>query len=328
MAIKEQIVEQFEISKELTAKELTNKLQVSKQMVHLVLKKLTEKKYIEKLGRAPKTIYRVIREENEPVGSNLLPEISQEHKDFLSRDFLVVSEVGNLLEGIEAFNQWCIKRNQPVIKTLNEYIKTKKKYTAYYDKSKMINGTQKLLKTYDKKTYLDKVYYLDFYAIERFGKTRLGTLLHFAKQGQNRFLMNKMMDEIYNKTINFISNNKFEAVGFVPPTIRREVQIMKFIKEYLNLNLPILDIKKISGIIPIPQKSLSKLDDRIKNAENTFAVTDQRKFNKILLIDDAIGSGATLNQIAEKIKTKKIAKSVTGLAIVGSFKGFDVITDI
>ncbi|PCI98978.1 MAG: hypothetical protein COB15_04765 [Flavobacteriales bacterium] len=38
--------------------------------------------------------------------------------------------------------------------------------------------------------------------------------------------------------------------------------------------------------------------------------------------------GSTLNQIAEKIKTKKIAKKVIGLAVVGSFKGFDVITDI
>jgi predicted amidophosphoribosyltransferase len=41
-----------------------------------------------------------------------------------------------------------------------------------------------------------------------------------------------------------------------------------------------------------------------------------------------VGSGATLNQIAQKIKEKGIAKSVVGLAVVGSFKGFDVITDI
>jgi predicted amidophosphoribosyltransferase len=49
---------------------------------------------------------------------------------------------------------------------------------------------------------------------------------------------------------------------------------------------------------------------------------------KVLLIDDAVGSGATLNQIAEKIKIKSISKSVYGLAVVGSFKGLDVITDI
>lgn len=55
---------------------------------------------------------------------------------------------------------------------------------------------------------------------------------------------------------------------------------------------------------------------------------DNRHFKHVLLIDDAVGSGSTLNQIAEKIKNKEVAKKVTGLAIVGSFKGFDVITDV
>jgi predicted amidophosphoribosyltransferase len=175
---------------------------------------------------------------------------------------------------------------------------------------------------------LNKVFYLDFYAIERFGKTRLGTLLHFAKQGQNKYLMNILISEIKAKVDTFIKINKIDAIAYVPPTIKREVQIMKFIKEHLNIALPLISINKISGIIPIPQKSLSKINERINNAKSSFAITEQRKFNKILLIDDAVGSGATLNYIAEKIKIKKIAKQVIGLAIVGSFKGFDVITDI
>ena len=47
-----------------------------------------------------------------------------------------------------------------------------------------------------------------------------------------------------------------------------------------------------------------------------------------MLIDDAVWSGSTLNQISGKLKNKQIAKNVIGLAIVGSFKGFDVITDV
>ena len=136
------------------------------------------------------------------------------------------------------------------------------------------------------------------------------------------------MEQITQKIKAFMIDQHADAVGFVPPTIRREVQIMKFIEEKLNIALPVIQIKKISGIIPVPQKSLSKLDERIKNAENTFAVTEQRVFKHIILIDDAVGSGSTLNQIAGKIKNKGIAKKVTGLAVVGSFKGFDVLTDI
>ena len=69
-------------------------------------------------------------------------------------------------------------------------------------------------------------------------------MLHFAKQGQNKFLMRILITEIKEKIKTFIKINKIEAVGFVPPTIRREVQIMTFIKEHLNIPLPILEIKK------------------------------------------------------------------------------------
>ncbi len=328
MTIEEKIKTEFRESKELTVKELTFRLQVSKQMVHLVLKRLVESGFLEKLGRAPKTVYRIKEGRVEYVQDLSKLNVTEEEQGYLNSDFLVVTEMGNLLEGLAAFDYWCQKRKLPTQKTLGEWMKTKKKYAGYYDENKIIEGTTKLVKTYGNQTFLDAVYYLDFYAIERFGKTRLGTLLHYAKQGQNIFLMNKMMDEIQGRITKFIVRNKVDAVCFVPPTVRREIQIMKFIQERLRVSLPVLEILKISGIIPVPQKSLNKLEDRIRNAENTFAVTDPRQFKKVLLIDDAVGSGSTLNEIAKKIKTKKIAKTVLGMAVVGSFKGFDVITDV
>jgi predicted amidophosphoribosyltransferase len=172
------------------------------------------------------------------------------------------------------------------------------------------------------------VFYLDFYAIERFGKTRFGTLLHYAKQGQNKYLMNILVTEIKSKIDLLLINNQFDAIGYVPPTIRREVQLMKYLETQLKINLPKINIQKISGIIPVPQKSLNKIEERINNAENTFAIPETVKYNHVLLLDDAVGSGSTLNQIAGKIKQKGIAQKVTGVAIVGSFKGFDVVTDV
>lgn len=137
-----------------------------------------------------------------------------------------------------------------------------------------------------------------------------------------------MMEEIKPRIIQFLQTMEVDVIGFVPPTIRREVQLMKFMQTQLNLPVPVIEIRKVSGIIPVPQKSLSKLDERIRNAENTFAVTERRVFKHVLLIDDAVGSGSTLNQIAGKMKSKGVAQKITGLAVVGSFKGFDVITDI
>jgi phosphoribosylpyrophosphate synthetase len=282
---------------------------------------------VEKLGRAPKTVYRVL--EGRAKTEAAVPEISEKDRGFLTKNFLSVTETGNLLEGADAFVNWCKQRKLPVLKTLSEFIDTKKKHQSYYDAQGNINGLEKQKNTKGYETiWLDDLYYLDFYAIERFGKTRLGVLLHYAKQGQNKYLMEIMMREVAERIHSFVNIHDADAVGFVPPTIRREVQIMKYIQTRLNIALPVIDIKKLSGIIPVPQKSLSKLDERIRNAENTFAVTEQRKFHNVILIDDAVGSGSTLNQIAGKIKNKEVGKKVIGLAIVGSFKGFDVITDV
>ena len=53
-------------------------------------------------------------------------------------------------------------------------------------------------KGYDK-ILLDKLFYIDFYTIERFEKTPLGTLIHYAKHGQNKYLMKILVAEIKNK---------------------------------------------------------------------------------------------------------------------------------
>ena len=45
----------------------------------------------------------------------------------------------------------------------------------------------------------------------------------------------------------------------------------------------------------------------------------------ILLIDDAVGSGATFNVLASKIKNNNIANKVFCIAIVGSLNGFCII---
>lgn len=326
MTTEEKILALFEQSNEWTPKEITFRVEASKQMVHRVLNKLLDEKKLEKLGRPPKVIYRrvqVLKEKYEDIS------ISEEEKSFLEKEFLLITETGEYLEGVPGFLLWCRKRNLPFQKTVKEFIKTKSKYLSYYDNNGFIEGTEKLKNTKGYPTiYLDRLFYLDFYPIERFGKTKLGTLLHYAKQGQNKFLMRKMMDIIQKKIHLFLATSKAEAIGFVPPTIRREVQLMDFIKSSLTLEIVELDIKKISGIIPVPQKSLNRLEDRINNADRTFAIFGNSRFETVLLLDDAVGSGATLNQISKKIKDKGIAKRVIGLAVVGSFKGFDVITDV
>lgn len=327
MKIKEKIISLFETKKELSVSEITNTLFVSKQMVHLVLNKLLEIGFVEKFGRTPKTIYKLKEVSIKEIESNIL--VSNEKQNFLIQNFLMISEIGQILTGLEGFENWCSKRKLPLEKTIDEFMLTKEKYNQYFDNNGLISGLNKLKNTkgYDV-IFMDEVLYLDFYAIERFGKTKLGTILHYAKQGQNKMLMRLLIEEIKQKIQIIIEQYNIDAIAYVPPTIKRETQLMKVLANGLKINLPAIDIVKIGGIIPVPQKSLNKLEERINNAENTFVVRGNVSYNNVLLIDDAIGSGSTLNQIAGKIKNKKLANKIIGLAVVGSYKGFDVITDV
>lgn len=326
MSGRDRILNLFESNGDMSVKEITDKSSISKQMVHRVLNDLLQERAIIKLGRSPKTIYRLIGKEKKDAPLVLEDE---RQTDFLKLHFLLVTETGELKEGAEGFELWCKQRSLPFQKTVDEFISTCSRYLKYQNENGFIDGMEKLRSTKGySQIYLDELFYLDFYAIERFGKTKLGTILHYAKQGQSKFLMKRLVDEIGNRLSKLCEILKVDAVLFVPPTIRREVQLMKFIQTHSNLSLPVVQIKKISGIIPVPQKSLTKLEERILNAQNTFSITETGKFNHVLLIDDAVGSGATVNEIAGKIKQKSIAKKVSALAITGSFKGFDVITDV
>lgn len=87
-------------------------------------------------------------------------------------------------------------------------------------------------------TAVDKLFYLDFYSIERFGKTKLGQLLLYAKQSQNRGLIKELVDQIRPQIEKLIKKYKIEAVSFIPPTVKREVQLMKELERQLHLTNP------------------------------------------------------------------------------------------
>ena len=126
-----------------------------------------------------------------------------------------------------------------------------------------------------------------------------------------------------------IKSHKIDAVAFVPPSVKREVQFMRELEKNLKLKVKTIPIIKLKTAVVVPQKTLPKLEDRIENAKNTFVVEDNAEYNNILLVDDAVGSGATMNEIAKKIRDRKLCRGqIIGLAITGSFKGFDVISEV
>ena len=325
MKTKEKILKLIQKKGQLSVHELAQNLNISRQYIHRLILDLESDNSVIKIGIPPKVVYTF----NQQADKTELVKISYDKEMFLLRHFMVIDALGNKLEGLQAIKYWCEKQNLPLEKTINEFIQTRQKYDEYFNEDHLVNGKDKLINTKGiGEIYVDDLYYLDFYAIERFGKTRLGTLMHYAKQGQNKELMHIIVSEIKQRILNLIESKSVDAILFVPPTINRKVQIMQVFEKLMALDLPIIKINKIKTNIIIPQKALSKLFERVANARNTFVIPDQKKYNHILIIDDAVGSGCTINEISAKIKDKKIAKHVTGLAITGSFKGFDVISEL
>ncbi|NCS98812.1 winged helix-turn-helix transcriptional regulator [Candidatus Parcubacteria bacterium] len=319
---RDKIIEYLKNNKQATPGDISRYLKINRSATHRQIKRLLEDGVLDKIGKSPKVFYMLKNESEVLAKSN----IDGKLKETIDENFMIITADGNRKEGVEAFVDWCKDRNENVEKSAIEYVKTFDKYSAY-KKDGIINGNYKIKKAFES-VYLDDVFYLDFYAIERFGKTKLGQLLLYAKQSQDLQMIEELNQKIKPEIVSLIKKQSVDAVGFIPPTVKRETQLMREIKKGLNLSLPELNLVKVKTNVTVPQKTLNKLSHRIKNAEKTIFVDDNRKFNKVLLIDDAVGSGSTLNETAKKIKEQGISDNVIGLAVVGSFSGFEVISEV
>lgn len=325
MKTSERIIKYLKEKGQTTGKELTDFLEISDRAVRKQLAGLLKVGIINKAGKSPKVFY--FLKEKETEKSNAENNIDIASKKAIENNFLIITPGGERKEGIEGFAYWCQKTNQPVGKTSKEYAKTLEKYNAF-KKGGFIDGMEKLKNTFSK-VYLDNIFYLDFYSIERFGKTKLGQILLYAKQSQNKNLIKELIFDLKPRIEQLVNKYKIDGVGFIPPTVKRETQFMRELEKNLHLNARTVSIVKIKTEVAVPQKTLNKLADRVENARKTIVVNDKNEYKNILLVDDAVGSGATLNETAAQIKAKRIVKGkIIGLAITGSFKGFDVISEV
>lgn len=320
----EKILEYIKIHEQATANELVGFLLISQRAVFRQLSNLLSEKKLTKIGKPPKVFYQLGDNDKK---ENIQFELSKSLKKTIAENFFIITPSGERKEGLDGFIFWCQKTNQPIEKTAKEYVATLKKYDAF-KKDGIIDGMKKIQGTFER-TQLDRIFYLDFYSIERFGKTKLGQLLLYAKQSQDKKLMRELAVNIKPKVDDLIKKYQIDAICFIPPTVKRQVQFMKELEKNLHPKIRKISIEKVKTQIIVPQKTLNKLEDRIENARKTIIVSDDNFCKNILLIDDAVGSGATLNETAGQIKRKGICTGkIVGLAITGSFKGFDVISEV
>lgn len=194
----------------------------------------------------------------------------------------------------------------------------------------LINGTVYISPNLGRQ-YISQLYFIDAYQVGHFGKSKLGSITFYAKQSQNKELIKQVIQIIKNPILSYIQHNQIDAICFAPPSITRPVQFMTEIRKGLSITLPEIKLFKLfpNGVI-IPQKSLKSMEQRIKNATNTiFLSQDNPKANKVLIIDDFMGSGATINIIAKNIKESGLANEVVAISLLGNIDTkYEVINEI
>lgn len=304
----------------ISIKELVSFFGISNVMIHRHIKNLLHEKKVQKHGSAPKVFYSAISKDSD--------EKSQSNNILLEKNWLTITPQGKRISGNKGFEYWCDKRNFDIVKKQEEYKNIYKKYSIFR-KNNYIDATEKFYTTFPNKKVIKKALYLDFFSYEIFGRTKWGQLVLHAKLSEKKELLHEVYswaDPLIKKIIN---EYKISAIAYIPHSLQRKHPFIPGLQKFMNIPLFEIPIFKATGEIIIAQKTLKKSSERIENAEKTiFISSDITKYNgNVLLIDDAVGSGATLQKTAEKLYAKGI-KNIYAVALVGSINGFEVISEV
>lgn len=310
--------------RDYSVKELVEEIGFSAQVIHRHLKDLLDKNEIEKRGRAPKVFYRALSQEVDNTHSTAF---TAEQEELLDKYFMEIDSSGVRTNGTKAFISWCIKRNYVPQERIIEYMQIVNKYEQQRDRIGLLPASKKLINSFGTDGPVN-MWYVDLYSYETFGKTKLGQLVLYGKQHPTKEMVNEITNMVQKPIERLIKNESVNAIAYVAPTVKRKVQLMHVMKKSLGITLPEIAVTKIIMDVAVPQKTLKSKQDRQINARNTFVVEKPRtSYGTVLLIDDAVGSGASFYEIGRKMRTSGIAHKVICVSFVGSANEFPVINE-
>ena len=320
---KERIIYELREREFLTSADIVKCTGFSRSLIQKYLKSLLDEGIIIKNGNVPNVRYSLI----ENFSLNI-------YETFIYKDLEKVY-IGN-----EGFIKWYAKdeSNISLKEAIAHYEEDFKKYTSKKENGILdISYGKEIIKEYSD-VLVDKILCIDSYNIPLRSKnkrSKLAVLLEIVKNHNNsekvikQYL--KILLSLTTKIIvKYIKNNSIDCIAFVPPTAKRKIQIMKKLEDEIKVFLPKKSYCKIKKYydseLRQEQKTINSRMGRIENAKQTFSVKCIEKYNTVLLIDDLIGSGGTVNEIARKMIKQGVAKKVIVLALVGvSSKKFPVV---
>ncbi len=327
----DRIIEYIAANHQARAHDIGKNFGIGQTAVHRQLNKLVAQGKLQRVGKPPLVFYMLAQHPATPATHTA--DLSAGTSTYIDKHYLYVSPQGELLYGMTGFQAWAhaTKQDAQFVALSDEYRKTHSAWEKNRSPEGWIDATPKVTTTFTDNV-LAKLLYGDFYSIPKFGKTKLGNLVLYAKQSQNRQLINSAVGQVKPIIHQIIATYGIDTIAFVPPSVPRKLQFMHEFADKLGLNLPKANlVKSYRGDVIVPQKSLSGLPERITNAQETIYLKSPlaAHYKKLLLIDDAVGSGATFNEIAKKLLfANPSIETIIGFAIVGSVNGFEVIREI
>lgn len=313
---KEQLVQHIQTAWKARIQDLARFFGVTSMTIHRHLVDLCANGLIHKQWSWPQTLYQAtILSSTKDIYTHIpLP-----LRTALDTYRYQINKVWQVLEWVAWFVSWCTERGFDIHTQAQQRYTYVTEIEKFRDDSWCLYASQKL-HTYGADV-LHRLWYQDLYAWPQYGKTKWWTFLEIAKIHPTLRLFGTIIAHIRPTLEHLIALQHIDAVCFVKPTMQRKLQIMSYLEKNLSLWLPIIPLQKVPGFFP-PQKSLAKREDRIANAQASFFIPlYPNTYQHVLLIDDAVGSGATLIEIAKKIQNLGIAKTVSWYAITGTANG-------
>jgi len=153
-------------------------------------------------------------------------------------------------------------------------------------------------------------------------KTNIVKYFQVAKTWNEKYCKT-IFDFVKDRVVDFSRN--YDAVVFVPYSVKRACNVLDYLKDYLNRNwINVIDSFQVKEGNEI--KNIKSLKDKFETASKKFDVEkiDDDCCKKILIIDDMVNTWASMCAIASKLPRNI---QIDGLWIVWSLSN-ELVSDI
>ncbi len=287
---------------------------LSRQRIHSILKALVQSQVAIKKGMAPRTYYSLSKPGSR--SSETVLQLTSAQRESLTTEFILIKKEGHQVTGQAAVCEYAYEHNLDPQKVAEEFLQDRAQ-AAPNDPEENDHLVELLEeKKAVKAGTLTHYNFADYKETRRFGATALAQRLCAAKSSQNLVMQVEIFKKIEEQIHAFIDECMIDAVAFVPSSTAAGKTFMREWKEYLDLPFPHINLVHPSNGDNVPQSAISMTTHKTANAEQNMAIDDHRCYTHVLLLDDTVLTGATLQSTAAALLDQGRTQQVSAFAII------------